>query len=171
MTDRWIAALFVALFVVIVVRRFRRLFGRQRFRPVGLVFVVVLMSAIATVMLLVSSTPLALKFAGAAVGAVLAMWALYLTRFGVDDAGRFYVPNGTIGLIVLVLFFGRLSMRLWGLSGLLDRLDGLPREPPGFTSNPGTMLLLFVLLGYYVAYYSGVLVCGSRPSPPVSTVS
>ena len=144
--------LVAALLIFAVYRRLRRSFGRQRLRPVSLQVRIGLMLLIAA--LLATSARLGAAYveamaAGLVAGIALAIWGASQTRFERDGTQLFYVPHTYTGILVSLLFVGRLAYRFvqgYGQTTLAGTLN-----------SPLTVGLFFVLVGYYVCYYSLVL--------------
>lgn len=153
-----------ALVLFIIYRRFRRLFGRQEFRPKSMVFRVVLLSVISAFLVLpaVFNWKLAAALvAGAAVGVGLGFWGAKHTRFEKVDGKLFYIPHTYAGMVVSALFIGRLAYRIvfgghaaWQ-AGTMDATPDLS----DFSNmlHPLTYMAFFALAGYYVFYYGYVL--------------
>jgi hypothetical protein len=88
---------------------------------------------------------------------VLAVIGLRLTKFEATPEGRFYTPNGWIGLGVTALFLGRLAARFFTMSeGMIAAQAGAPPFA-GLQRSPLTLALFLLLAGYYVAYFAGVV--------------
>lgn len=138
--------------------RMRRNFGRQ---PIRTKRMWTRVGFLALVSLLVASEGLVdprLAFgltAGLVGGVVLGIVALKLTRFEIDGSNDCYYPNPWIGLALTALFIGRLIYRfmvVW---------PGMSHAASGYASlqrSPMTLVILGLLLGYYIAYYAGLLV-------------
>jgi hypothetical protein len=152
-------------------RRFRRTFGRQDVTPRRMALRMVLLGALCA--LLVATAPaspanLGAAAAGLGLGVCLAVVGLRLTKYEVTDAGRFYTPNGWIGLAVTALFLGRLAGRMFTMSERIAEAQAGASPFAGFQRSPLTMGLFFLLAGYYVSYYAGVLAKARKlavPSP------
>ena len=160
----WGSALTAALVLFVIYRRFRRNFGRQPLRPKSMIF---RMTIFATIGILLA--PAALRSmdgalaigAGLAVGLVLGMWAGRHTRFERHQDHLHFIPHTYTGMVVSALFLGRLIYRF------VIPLDGYsPMDPVTRNSaaalgsiyqNPLTLGIFFVLIGYYLYYYSYVL--------------
>ena len=157
--------LLAALVVFGIYRRFRRNFGQQLLRPNAMYVRIGLLILVGC--LLLSAAPHSLEFIGgatigAALGVALGLWGAAHTRF-VWNAGRlYYVPHTYTGIAVSLLFVGRLVYRLIQVYGNLHsaRAAGVP-DPTlasaGMFASPLTIGLFFVLMGYYVCYYTVVL--------------
>jgi hypothetical protein len=140
-------------------RRLRRTFGRQPVTPWRMILRIVLLSAICVVLLASSSLSSALVAAsgGLALGVVLALVGLRHTSFEVTAAGRFYTPNKWLGLVVTALLLGRLAARLLAISEGASQVAPGTSPLAGVQRSPLTIGLFFLLAGYYVPYYVGVL--------------
>jgi hypothetical protein len=153
-----IFALFAALIAFGIYRRFRRNFGAQAVRPVAMGIRIGLFAVIGFGLL-----PLwqrSLGFAAAAAvgilgGVSLAVFAATRTRFESRENGLHYIPHTYTGLIVFVLFVGRLIYRVAELYVAGDLSSA--QRPSSMVQSPLTLGLLYVLIGYYVFYLSRVL--------------
>ncbi|MEO8809492.1 MAG: DUF1453 domain-containing protein [Rhodanobacter sp.] len=155
------------LLAFIVWRRVSRQFGRQRIRRKRMIARIVIFAIIGGVLALSGFHHLALAeglFGGVLVGAALGVAGVQLTRFEVDPVkGDCYVPNPWIGAVLTVLLLGRLAWRLMVAWPQLQHAQaaaqgsGMQMQSIGYASSPLTMLVIGLLVGYYLAYYSGVL--------------
>ena len=161
-----------ALVVFAVYRRFRRNFGRQPLRPKRMTFRILLLTAIGCSLL-----PMALRSAqfwgaevvGTALGIAMALWGAQRTRFQMYEGRLHYVPHTYTGIAVSLLFLGRLAFRLIQMytgtqphagPGTPDANMADPAQafaPAAMVRSPLTLGIFFVLVGYYVCYYSLVL--------------
>lgn len=158
----WLPTLiFVPLIGFGLYRRFKRTFGRQLVTPRRMVARIVLLAAASTLIVLTpSQTSIGLALAGAAGlvgGVVLAIVGLGLTKFEATNEGRFYTPNGWIGLGVTALFLGRVVGRLFTVSERMAAAQAGGSPFGGLQRSALTVGLFFLLAGYYVGYYVGVL--------------
>ena len=160
MTPNLIAPIVVApLIVWRLYARTRRNFGRQPIQPKRMWMRVAIFSVVA---LLVATQGLldprlaAGLAAGLAGGVLLGMLALKLTRFEIDGQNDCYFPNPWIGMALTALFLGRLLYRLMVLYPEMTQAasGGLAT----YQRSPLTMMILGLLLGYYIAYYAGLLI-------------
>jgi hypothetical protein len=158
----------VAILVLFVIyRRFRRSFGQQPLRPVRMQVRVVLLLVIGGLLLsavLRSAAFIPAVVAGITVGVALAMWGAARTRFLRVSGQLYYVPHTYTGIAVSFLFLGRLVYRLIEVYGNVHALHAATPAaanqafiPAGVLQSPLTLGLYFVLMGYYVCYYSVVL--------------
>ena len=158
-----------AAVLFILYRRFRRNFGRQKLRPKRMMFRI---SVLALVCVLALASPFrsltseAAAAGGAVLGIALGLWALMHTRFENTADGRFYTPNGYIGMIVVALFLGRLIYRFIAVFPLVHQAAQQAAQNPQAQANPFaayqhsplTVGLYFLLAGYYICYYVLVII-------------
>jgi hypothetical protein len=150
--------LIAALAVFIIYRRLRRSFGQQQLRPVRMqvrIAVFLLIGCLLLPSAWRSAEFLSAVLAGVAAGVALALWGAARTRFLRIDNQLYYVPHTYTGIAVSLLFLGRFVYRL-------VQVYGGTQAGPAFTSasmlrSPLTVGLFFVLMAYYVCYYSVVL--------------
>ena len=158
--------LLAALVVWSVYRRLRRSFGRQRLSPVRMGFRIGLLLLIGGLLLtsaLRSTHYLEGMAIGLITGVALALFGASRTRYLREDGQVFYVPHTYTGLAVSLLFLGRLVYRAIQLysvehSGQNTASDTAPASiAASMVSSPSMFGLFYVLVGYYVCYYSVVL--------------
>jgi hypothetical protein len=153
----------------LVWRRVRRQFGRQPIQRKRMIFRIVLFSVIGAALALsgLQRIELAEGLAGGVlIGAALGLLGLRLTRFEADPVkGDCYVPNPWIGALLTVLLLGRLGWRLMVVWPQMQhapvavgQIDAYPMQPMGGALTPLTMLVIGLLVGYYIAYFSGLLI-------------
>jgi hypothetical protein len=158
----------IAILVLFVIyRRFRRSFGQQPLRPVRMQVRIVLLLVIGCLLLAAvfrSPAFMSAVLAGIVAGVALAMWGAARTRFLRVSGQLYYVPHTYTGIAVSFLFLGRLVYRLTQVSGSLHATHAATADPANQAFAPASMLqspltlgLYFVLMGYYVCYYSMVL--------------
>ena len=163
-----IGPLLIALVVVFAIyRRLRRSFGQQPLRPARMQVRIVLLLVIGALLLpaaLRSTAFLSAVLAGIVAGVVLAMWGAARTRFLRVSGQLYYVPHTYTGIAVSLLFVGRIVYRLIQVSGTVHATHAAGADsaaqgfaPAGMLQSPLTLGLYFVLMGYYVCYYSMVL--------------
>jgi len=160
MAPNVIAPLVVApLIVWRLYARTRRNFGRQPIQPkrmwtrVAMLSVVTLL--VATQGLIDPRLAVGLTV-GLVGGVVLGMLALKLTRFEIDGRNDCYFSNPWIGMALTALFLGRLLYRLMVLYP--EMTQGASGGYAAYQRSPLTMMILGLLLGYYIAYYVGLLI-------------
>jgi hypothetical protein len=145
-----------------VYRRVRGSFGRQRIRTRATTIRIAILSLLA--IFAMTSGLMDVRLAEGVVGGLvlgggLALVGLRLTRFESGaDGTDFYVPNPWVGGALTALLVGRLAWRFLVLSPVVA--DGgaaaAHTAPPGY--SPLTMAVVGLTLGYYIAYYAGILV-------------
>ncbi|MDP9010102.1 MAG: hypothetical protein M3N91_15575 [Pseudomonadota bacterium] len=159
--------LIAALMMFVIYRRFRRNFGQQPLRPVRMQVRIVLLLIVGCLLLPSAFRSIALlsaALAGVAAGVALALWGAARTRFLTIDHQRYYVPHTYTGVAVSLLLLGRLTYRLLQVYGASHAIGAADLDssdqafaPAGMLRSPLTVGLFFVLMGYYVCYYSVVL--------------
>ena len=152
----------------IVWRRVSRTFGRQPVQRKRMIARVVLFSVIGAALALSGFHQLALAeglLGGMLIGGAIGLVGLRLTRFEIDPVkGDCYLPNVWIGALLMVLLLGRLAWRLMVMWPQLQHgfaaanTAGGTVQPMSPGSSPLTMMVIGVLVGYYIVYYSGVLI-------------
>jgi len=154
--------------------RVRRLVGRQPVRKTRLTLTLIFFPLL--VLLLAFSglrnPELVGGLACGLVGGILLGWVgLRSTRFEVTPQGLFFVPNAKIGIVLSVLFIGRLLYRFGIVFSTTGRVD--PSTMQSFSSSPLTLGIFGLLAGYYTAYAIGVLTWARRVrvegAPPGAT--
>jgi hypothetical protein len=160
----WGTVLIAALVLFIIYRRFRRSFGRQVLNRKRMIVRMTILSIVGVVLL-----PAALRSAeiagsiaaGVVIGVLLGLWGARNTRFEWHEDKLHYVPHTYTGMVVSALFLGRLLYRLVLVSnGALAGFDasgGAPTSAGALYQNPFTLSVFFLLIGYYLYYYSYVL--------------
>ena len=139
--------------------RMRRNFGRQPIQPkrmwtrVGILSIVIVLFALEGL----RGPLLAEGLAGGVLGGVvLGIVALRFTRFEIDGTNDYYVPNPWIGLGLTALLLGRLLYRFMALYPLMTHAAA--GGYPAYQRSPLTMAIFGLLIGYYIAYYAGLLI-------------
>jgi membrane protein CcdC involved in cytochrome C biogenesis len=160
--------LIAALVLFILYRRFRRNFGRQPLRQNRMIFRMLVLGTFCLVLLLPPFGSVKAYMAallGAFLGLVLALYAIAHTQFEVTPEGKFYTPNGYIGMTVTALFVGRIIYRfmivypaLHGAAQQAQQNSQLQMDPfAAYQHNPLTLGFYFLLAGYYICYYAGII--------------
>jgi hypothetical protein len=149
----------VALMLFVAYRRVRRAIGRQRLQPLRMKVRLGILTLASVAFIVVPRGDL-LVFAAAAAGAVLgialAVYALRHTQFEITADGTFYTGHPYIGLGIALLFIGRLVYRFIHMS-TTSGMAGGASPFSGMVGNPVTTGVFFVVAGYYIAYYTGLL--------------
>lgn len=137
-----------------VYKRVQRLTLRQKSRLwrhwFGVLFLPVALVAMIAAMF---TKPMALAclLGGAAAGGALGLAALRRTGFEQVDDDFFYTPYAPIGLVVAMIFIGRVLYRV------IEMVTLGPQQTPSFGSSPLTMGIMGVVAGYYLVGASGLL--------------
>jgi hypothetical protein len=161
--------LIAALVLFILYRRFRRNFGRQLLRQNRMIFRMLVLGIFCLVLLFspfgtVKGHMAALL--GAFLGVVLALYAIVHTKFEVTPEGRFYTPSLYIGMTVTALFIGRIIYRFMVVYPVLHGVVQQAQQNPqmqmdtfaSYQRSPLTLGLYFLLAGYYICYYAGIII-------------
>lgn len=135
--------------------RVRRMVGRQRSRAWRHWSAVVLFPLLLAMLGLAAAkngTALEVLAGGVAVGAVLGIVGLRLTRFERTAEGWFYTPNAHIGIALSVLLVARIAWRVAEV-----QLHGAAPGGAQFASSPLTLVVVGMLAAYYTVYAAGLL--------------
>jgi hypothetical protein len=167
--------IFAALFVLLIYRRFRRNFGQQVLRPIRMqirIAVLIVVGGLLLPTVFRSAAFLLAMLAGVAVGVALAVWGASRTRYLRISNQLYYVPHTYTGVAVSLLFLGRLVYRVIQIYTNAHATRTVAAEasnqafvPASMLTSPLTLSLFFVLMGYYVCYYSIVLWKSKRAIP------
>ena len=90
---------------------------------------------------------------GTVAGIGYAVWALRKTRYEATPEGYFFTPHARLGILVAMLFVGRIIYV--GLEIFVNQ--GTANSLPRFTDSPITLICLGVFAGYFGAYSAGML--------------
>ena len=149
-----VAAVLVPFVMWRVYQRIKRLMVRQRSQAwrhwVSLILFPALLIVLGVVAL---AHPMALAGMAAGVAAGAALGVIGLRKTGYERIGSefFYTPNAHIGILVSMLFVGRLLYRGYEFYVLGTA------QPQDFASSPLTMVVFGILAGYYTMYAAGLL--------------
>ncbi|MGA9335921.1 MAG: DUF1453 domain-containing protein [Rudaea sp.] len=142
-------------------RRVRRNIGRQRITPKRMLVRIGIFSVIGVMFLVTSMRDAQLAeamIAGLAAGAFLAWFGLRHTKFEITPQGSFYTPHTYIGLFVSALLLGRIAYRFLMVYPAMHAAAQSNADPfAAYQKSPLTLAIFGLLVGYYVAYYAGVL--------------
>ncbi|MBU6246243.1 MAG: DUF1453 domain-containing protein [Xanthomonadaceae bacterium] len=144
-------------------RRVRSQFGRQPIRRRRMWVRIVMFALVGVLMALGGLyNPRLLEglTGGVVLGAVIGVLGLRLTRFERSpDGSDGYIPNPWIGALLTALLVARLAWRFLVVMPQMQHLPAAgPGVPPAIGNSPLTLLVLGLLVGYYVTYFSGLLV-------------
>jgi DMSO/TMAO reductase YedYZ heme-binding membrane subunit len=163
----------VPIMAWVVWRRVSRSFGRQPIKRKTMIARIAIFAVVGVLLALsgLQKIELAEGLAGGVVlGAALGLLGVRLTRFEVDPVrGDCYVPNPWIGAFLTVLLLGRLAYRFIVVMPQVQQAHaalqaqgapdaGAQAWSSGYNSSPLTMLVIGLLLGYYILYFTGLLV-------------
>lgn len=176
----WIGiVIVVAVVALLLYRRGRRLIGHQRFNQKRMIVRAVIFAAV-SVFLLVSYSRRAdpaVEYLSVAVGFVaglaLALVALRFTQMGRDERGVWYVPNLYLGLGLIALLVARFvyeyiailpqaRKQMEAAEQAAQQAHASNLHTITFAPHPVFHGVLFLVLGYYVVYYLGLLVRARR---------
>ncbi len=158
--------LMVGVVAWVIYRRVRRNIGRQQIRSGWMQFRIVIFSVFGALTLFASLRDMNLlgaMFAGLAGGAALAWFGLRHTKFETTPQGNFYTPHTYIGVAVSALLLARVAYRFIVLYPAMHAATQVDANPfAAYQKSPLTLAIFGVLIGYYVAYYAGVLIESRR---------
>ncbi len=152
----------------VIWRRVSRSFGRQPIKRKTMIARIAIFAVIGVLLALAGLQKIELAeglFGGVMLGAALGILGVRLTRFEVDPVrGDCYVPNPWIGAFLTVLLLGRLAYRF--IVAYLPQMqqahaaanNDAQAWSAGYTSSPLTMLVIGLLIGYYILYFTGLLI-------------
>jgi hypothetical protein len=158
--------LMAALVIWSIYRRLRRSFGKQRLMPLRMgvrIGILLLIGGLLLPSALRSAGYLQALVIGAIAGIALALWGASRTRYLREAGQLFYVPHTVTGLAVSLLFVGRVvyrGLQIYGMQHAADEAasGAAPASlSASMISSPSMVGLFYVLVGYYVCYYSAVL--------------
>lgn len=151
----------IPLMAVIVWRRVRTQFGRQPIRRKRMIARIAIFAVIGALMALSGLHDLRLLeglLGGVLIGAALGLAGLRLTRFDrAADGSDGYLPNPWMGGLLTALLIGRLAWRFLVLMPQMQQDGAGAHAAPAIGNSPLTLLVFGLLVGYYVTYYSGLL--------------
>ncbi len=136
--------------------RFGRLIGRQRLSKYRAWISLLLFPSLVTLLAWSArdhGAALGLLAAGLLAGGALGLFGLRRTRFEPTRQGLYYTPDARLGMVLMVLFVGRLAWRLLQAYVLEPQVDhGLA----DFARSPLTLSVFGLLAGYYISYAIGL---------------
>ena len=139
-----------------IYRRVRSSFGKQPIQTKRMVFRVVLFAALGSLLLWLTAHSLVLlatTAASIALGGALAALGLQLTRWHSDETGTYYTPNAYLGAIISAALLARVTYRLFTVfssSGMTPLASD--------SQSPLTLAIMMITIGYYLTYFTGLLV-------------
>ncbi len=158
----------VLLLAFVLYRRGKRLIGHQRFNERRTLVRTVIMGVL---ILLVLASYLHLPdpvlqygsaAAGFVLGVVVALLALHYTQMGRDKKGVWYVPNLYLGIGLIALLVARFVYEYMVVFPQIRHQVQMAVEqkgavPMSIASQPILHAVLFLVLGYYLLYYAGII--------------
>lgn len=159
--SNFVPALLVPLFIWRIYRRVRRNIGWQPLREARIIVYIIIFGLLVLGAAVVSRQNLTILGAlggGLAAGTAVGWVGLYFTRFEATPKGRFYLPNPYIGVGISLLLIGRIVYRIT----LVYSAGELGYGSPQLSLSPWTLGLFGVMAGYYLFYYSGLLILSRR---------
>lgn len=166
----------VALLSFVLYRRGKRLIGHQRYNERrtlirSVIFGVLILFVLASYMH--RSDPL-LQYGSAAggfvLGAIIGLVALRYTQMGRDEKGVWYVPNLYLGIGLIALLVGRYVYEYFVIFPQVKRqveaaaahAGAHGAAPLTIGAQPILHAVLFLVLGYYLLYYIGIVLRARR---------
>jgi hypothetical protein len=167
MDPKLVTPVLVAVFIAFVLyRRVRRNIGRQRISPARMQWRMGIFGVIGALLLIGAVRDMDLlgaMVAGLAGGVALAWLGLRHTKFENTPEGNFYTPHTYIGLFVSALLLARIAYRFIIIYPAMHAATQEDTNPfAAYQKSPLTLAIFGVLIGYYVAYYAGVLIESRR---------
>ncbi|MEW9701177.1 hypothetical protein [Paenibacillus sp. SI8] len=148
--------------VLIIYRRTRRAIGFQRLSTRRLKFRLTLFSILGIIIFLFGFVH-PIHFIGYAVGLAagvgLGLLAIRHTRFEHRSDGWYFRTHLWIEIAVLVLFLGRIAYRIVFIAAAPNSsyTSMNPADPSQFMRDPVTAGVFFIIVSYYVLYFSYLL--------------
>lgn len=158
-----VALILIPLVLWRMYSRIKRLTTRQRSKTwrhrTTLVFFPLLVLVLAALALRTNPIALAGLAVGLPVGAMLGRTAIgkaHLEQVGPDEF--YFTPHAPIGMVVAVLFLGRMAWRGY-------QMFMVPGAQSDYTSSPLTLLTFGIVAGYYIFFALGLLAWRKRSAP------
>jgi hypothetical protein len=167
MDPKLITPIFFAVFIAwVLYRRVRRNIGRQRVSPVRMQWRMGILGVVGALILFASLRDIILfgaMIAGIAGGVALGWFGLRYTKFETTAEGNFYTPHTYIGLLVSALLLGRILYRFIVVYPVMHAATQEDANPfAAYQKSPLTLAIFGIVIGYYLAYYAGVLIESRR---------
>ena len=160
-----VAAVIAPLILWRMYSRIKRLTSRQLSKTwrhrTTLVFFPLLVLALATGALAGGPITLAALGASLPLGVVLGRIAIGKTRFEQVGGEYYFTPNAPIGMLIALLFIGRMAYRAYEYYAL----GGFAHHE--FVTSPLTLLIFGLLAGYYMTFAHGLLAWRRAAAPAV----
>ena len=156
--------LLAVVLLLLVLRVFRTLFGRQRLHARRLVVRAVIATCVAALLCVLIRPTLPLSagvVVGLTSGATLAWLAYRLTSFHVAADGAYYRPNSYVSAAVAAIFLVRVALRASAVLPLATTVAAQGSAPAAgtaaaspslFGAVPLTVCAIFVVNGFFIVY-------------------
>jgi hypothetical protein len=173
MDPQLVTPVLLTVFVALVMyRRVRRNIGRQPVTPARMQWRIGILGVIGALVLVVSLRDVNLfgaMLGGVAGGVALGWFGLRHTKFESTPEGNFYTPHTYIGMFVSVLLLARIAYRFIAVYPAMHAATQADANPfAAYQKSPLTLAILGVVVGYYVAYYLGVLAKSRSMATPAT---
>ncbi|CAH1210541.1 Protein csk22 [Paenibacillus allorhizoplanae] len=159
----------ILIFGFFIYRRVKRTIGFQKLTRGRLIFRLSLFSLFGVVIFLLGFVhPIHFigYLIGLAGGALLGRTAIRHTRFEHRSDGWYYRTHLWIEITVLVLFLGRIAYRYASVAISTEPTTTFsPAELSQFTKDPVTAGVFFIIVSYYVLFFSYLLREGTKLDP------
>ena len=147
MAETLVPALIACAIVVMLYRRIRRLFVRQKVSLPRFALRIGLPGVVALLLLLHPGSSVNIRALGVALGLVLALGNVLKTKMEFVDQEWFFHPDPVFGNVVMALLVGRLAYRFFATQDLTAASVG----------DPTGRLLVLTVATYFSAYHVGIL--------------
>ena len=162
-----------AFFLWAIYRRVRRNIGRQPVSPNRMKLRMAMLALVTVLLAWPSVSDIELigsLLAGIVGGVALAWYGLRETKFEVTPKGKFYTPHTYIGIFVSVLFIGRVIYRFIMVYPMMNAAHEAGANPfAAYQKSPMTLAIFGIVVGYYIAFYAGVLLKSEKLTLPPPT--
>lgn len=150
----------VLIVAVALLFRARRTIGRQLYSEGRAVFRLVLLGMLLLVVL--TATPgtvltWAAVVLGLAVGGAVGLWGLRLAHVEQEADRLYYRPNLYLSIAVLALFLVRIVWQTMNITHVPHAQTGSAALYAQYASDPTSLLLLSVYVGYWAAFYVSLM--------------
>jgi len=165
----------IALVALVLYRRARRLIGHQRFNQRRIVMRAILLVALLVYLVIIYAlrgNPIFVTAGlagGFVAGLIVALFSLRFTKMGVDERGVWYVPNLFLGIGLIAVLVGRYVYEYVVIYPQIKKQVEVASAHGSNAAHVATLGsqpilhgILFLVLGYYVVYYAGLLLRAHR---------
>lgn len=161
-----VVGVIVVLVLFSMYRRIRRTIGFQRFVKRRMITRMTLLAMIGVIFLVtgyLNPTVYIFDAIGIVVGGIIAYFATRTTSFEWRKDAWYYRPNPWIGVLLIVLFIGRIAYRLYqdytlfSATGSANGQLAQQNQFATYSHDPSTTIILFTLITYYFVYYTFII--------------